>query len=264
MTVTFNLIKDVEDWQFKPYEEKLEVANKVIQEALSRSKRPCVAFSGGKNSLVVLHLVLQHKPDVIVNFNNTTNEYPETVKYVRWLAKEWNLNFYEVKPKTTFWKVVKEHGFPKLVTRTWERHRTPEPKCCHLLKTQPISEFYKRKHIDCYFTGISAFESRARKFRIAKVGLITEVTHVGHSSKLHHSTISAYPVGLWTDLDIYRYIEENKLPLNPAYEKYGVERTGCMFCTNHIGWQKRIARNHPRMYRKILRMMGQSSLEDFV
>jgi phosphoadenosine phosphosulfate reductase len=259
MKLTFSGFKEVVEWQFKSYEEKLEVAHDAIREALKQSKRPCVAFSGGKNSLVVLHLVLQRKPDVKVVFNNTGVEYPETVKFVRQIAKEWNLNFHEIKPKISFWKIVKKYGFPKP-----SRYRKDkEPMCCRLLKTQPTAEFYIKQHIDCYFTGISAFESRARLVRIAKYGLVTKVGYVGRNAKLPRKIIACYPVGLWTDRDIWRYIEENDLPVNPAYEKYGLERTGCYCCTNYIGWEKVLSRTHPHVYRKIMRMMGYSVLEDY-
>jgi len=59
------------------------------------------------------------------------------------------------------------------------------------------------------------------------------------------------------------YIEQNNLPLNEAYEKYSLDRVGCMFCTGFIGWEKKLARISPKILKKILRMMGQSNLEDF-
>jgi len=262
--IEFNQIKEVEEWQFKSYKEKLKVAEQTIEEALSMSENPAVAFSGGKNSLVALHLVLQHKPDVIVVFNNTLVEYPETVRYVRKIAEEWNLNFYEVKPDkgVNYWKIVREHGFPQV--RGWKKDKVAEPKCCSLLKTKPVAKFYNENRVDCYITGISAFESRMRKLGIYQRGLIRTVKKVGHDGKLWKPIIACHPVGLWTELDIWNYIEENSLPVNPVYEKYGLERTGCMFCTGYIGWEKVISRTHPYAFKKILKMMyGQTNLSDW-
>jgi len=268
VSLTFQKLCEIKNWQFKPYEDKLRIAHASIQKALAQSKRQAVAFSGGKNSLVVLHLVLRYKPDVIVTFNNTGVEYPETVRYVHKIAKEWNLNFYELRPKWTFWQVMKRYGFPR-ASRSWESSKKygagiVEPMCCKLLKVEPVANFYNTKHIDCYFTGITAFESRGRKFRIAKHGLICKVRYVGHSSQLNRPTLAVYPIGLWTELDVWTYIEENNLPVNPAYEKYGIERTGCMYCTSYIGWQRYLASNYPKVYKKILRMVGQSNLGDFM
>jgi len=241
-------IGDVEDIvKNTPYEKKLELAKFCIDEALKNSKRPCVAFSGGKNSLVVLHMVLQKKPDVMVVFNNTTNEMAETLKYVRWLAKEWNLNFHEIRPETNFWRVVERYGFPH-----HNRYYNKEPKCCYYLKTKPADKFYREKEVDCVFTGISAYESRVRKLWAAKQGMLYKSKHY----------LKAYPVIFWNEKDIWRYISEHGLPVNPAYEKYGIDRIGCIACTGFIGWQEKMLKINPRLYRFVMRKMGQLTLFD--
>jgi len=260
----FTYIKEVEDWEFRSYNKKVNLANEIIKETLSKSKKPAVAFSGGKNSLVVLHLVLKYKPDVTVVFNNTLIEYPETVRYVHKIAEEWNLNFHEVKPEkgVNYWKIVKEYGFPQI--RKFRRDGIAEPKCCSLLKTKPVSKFYNENNIDCYLSGISAYESRMRKLVIYKNGLIRLVKKIGHDGYLKQPTIATYPVALWSDKDIWRYIKENNLPVNPVYEKYKLERVGCMYCTGYVGWQKVMARTNPVVLRKILKMMNnQVTLDEY-
>jgi len=242
-------IKSVEEAFDWPYEKKLDIAQFTVETALNKAKRPCVAFSGGKNSLVVLHMVLQHKSDVMVLFNNTTNEMPETLKYVRWLAKEWNLNLYEVRPETNYWKVVEKYGFPH--HNRWYK----KAKCCYYLKEKPAKNFYIKNEVDCIFTGISGVESRVRKINTAKRGFLYTV-------KLDDKRVlKANPLAVWTDRDVWRYIEENNLPVNPAYEKYDLDRTGCIACTGFIGWQEKMRRINPRLYEYVMRKMGQTTLE---
>lgn len=76
--------------------EILETAKKLFDSNLA------VAFSGGKDSLTVLHLSLQVNPEMPVVFNNTTVDFPETILFVRKLADEWHLNLHVTKPKKGF------------------------------------------------------------------------------------------------------------------------------------------------------------------
>jgi len=57
---------------------------------------------------------LQYKPDIHVIYGNTTIEFPECVRFARWLRDEWHLNYHEARPDVTFWWVVKEYGWPIL------------------------------------------------------------------------------------------------------------------------------------------------------
>ena len=244
--MAYQKLKDVENiLDNTPYDKKLELAQFCVDEALKVSKNPCIAFSGGKNSLVVLHMVIKKNPDVMVLFNNTTNEMPETLKYVRWLAKEWELNFYEVRPNTNYWKIVEKYGFPH-----HNRYYNKEPKCCYYLKKKPAEKFYKEHNIDCVFTGISAYESRVRKIWAATQGMF-------YKSK---NWLHTYPIMFWSEEDVWAYIKENDLPVNPAYEKYGIDRTGCIACTGFIGWQEKMLKVNPKLYEYVMRKMGQTLL----
>ena len=50
------------------YKRRIVEANRIIEEGLSVCQSPYVACSFGKDSAVMLHLVLQHNPDVHVRF----------------------------------------------------------------------------------------------------------------------------------------------------------------------------------------------------
>ena len=66
-----------------------------------------VAFSGGKDSTVLLDLVRQEFPDVPAVFVNTGLEYPEIVEFARSFD-----NLVELKPKMNFTEVIDKYGFP--------------------------------------------------------------------------------------------------------------------------------------------------------
>ena len=70
-----------------------------------------VAWSGGKDSTLIFWLVRQINPDITVVFNNTGVELPETIKFIRRMTAEWNINLIETKPYLkNFWQCVKEYG----------------------------------------------------------------------------------------------------------------------------------------------------------
>jgi len=254
-TLEYEQFESIRREQRKTLDEKIETSINAIKEGISKSKRPCVAFSGGKASLVALHLTLHLKPDVMVLFNNTTNEFHETVKYVRDLARKWKLRFYEVKPKLNYWQVVKKHGFPHQ-----QRYKFGEPKCCQILKTDPAVEFYRKKHIDCVITGIQASESGARLLLTAQKGIIFESESIGNA-RLPRKIIRINPVCYWLDKDLWEYIERYNIPVNPVYEKYGIDRCGCVACTGYFGWEKELARIRPRILERIYNMMGITQLK---
>lgn len=66
-----------------------------------------VSFSGGKDSTVLLYLVRQLYPDVPAVFANTGLEYPEIVEFVKTFD-----NVETLRPKTSFKRVIEEHGYP--------------------------------------------------------------------------------------------------------------------------------------------------------
>lgn len=67
----------------------------------------CVAFSGGKDSTVLLNLVRKLYPNVRAVFSDTGLEYPEIREFVKSIPNvDW------VKPKQTFREITIEHGYP--------------------------------------------------------------------------------------------------------------------------------------------------------
>jgi 3'-phosphoadenosine 5'-phosphosulfate sulfotransferase (PAPS reductase)/FAD synthetase len=93
--------------QAKDLDYKEQSAVEAIGKALSVCKHvPAIAFSGGKDSTVLWHLIKTHFPEwldrIVIIFGNTGVEYPESLKFARQLGKEWGGdNFHETKPLKT-------------------------------------------------------------------------------------------------------------------------------------------------------------------
>ena len=254
----YHKLLEIEEWEDKPLDEKIEVAHKTIDELYKHSKRNYVAFSGGKNSLVALYLTLQHDPDVTAIYANTGVQYPETRPYVMEIKEKWKVNLIETKPKMTFWQVVEKYGLPD---RT--RLKSGKPMCCLLLKEEPVYEVIKKKYLTGQITGLSAFESRTRKMLIARHGLVYYSWKFGRRN-LKWRFWTAHPLAYWTDADIFEFIEKEKLPINPAYEKYELTRTGCVPCTAHLLWEEQVAKVNPKLYEFLQKLRGQKLIDKFI
>lgn len=277
--------------QALPLDAKIAYAREVIEHALDKSQKPCLAFSAGKDSTVLLHLLRQYVPDILTNYGNTTIEFPECVKFARWLREEWTLNYHEARPEVTFWWVVKEYGWP-LMGKTFGvsgvAHKSSREQffddlaargelngqyaiqaevpissaCCTFLKERPSQKLQKEQGIDLVFLGIMASESRQRLFNYLTYGEL----YYPKSQKVW----KAHPMAIWTDEDVWAYIHRFDVPYATLYDMgYHDERTGewihhkrngCMFCgmdirfpNNHLAIMRH---THPKAWHTLMVRKG--------
>jgi 3'-phosphoadenosine 5'-phosphosulfate sulfotransferase (PAPS reductase)/FAD synthetase len=106
--------RELEEEQGRDLDYKIQEALRVITDAFSIASVPALAFSGGKDSTVLLDLIRRFNPllfaKLIVIYGNTGVEYPECVKFVRWIAAEWGFIFYEAHPGNTVEPGLKYKG----------------------------------------------------------------------------------------------------------------------------------------------------------
>jgi phosphoadenosine phosphosulfate reductase len=210
-----------QDFRIKQARKIIRIANKIFSGNLA------VAFSGGKDSLVALHLTLTENPQISVIYNNTTVEFPETLQYVQKLQKDWNFELHKTKCDVPFLKTVQ--------TRGWATHE--DRWCCKPYKDNPARELLSKNNIDAEITGTTRTESIYRRslkpFRLPKKA---------------PQMIRINPIYDWNYWEVWRYIKENKLPYNPLYDK-GYKRIGCWCCPIN-GWThyRRLRKTHPRLY----------------
>jgi len=166
-----------------------------------------VSFSGGKDSLVALHLAKRAGISRAV-FADTTMMADEEIEYVKDIGEVLGVQVDIVRPKKTFWEFVEDFGTPSVRGR-W---------CCAVLKYAPLSEYAKQYGIKYYITGLRREESLIRR-NYTKTS----------KNPMMPLTIEVNPILNWTKDEVWNYIHRYNLPVPPAYKK-GLLRTGCLFC----------------------------------
>lgn len=193
---------------------------KFIQNAAGNmNKKLTCSYSGGKDSLVTLHLVsLAFGPesgdekDFEIVFADTGLEFTETLDNVKEIVGIYGKTLRETSAGNAFWEGFEIHGPPSVDNR-W---------CTQSCKLMPITTVIEINYADdggCLtFIGQRRYESTAR----AKSQRIWKSPSV-------RGQIGAAPIQEWTALHVWLYIFDKNLHYNPLYGK-GLDRIGCWLC----------------------------------
>jgi 3'-phosphoadenosine 5'-phosphosulfate sulfotransferase (PAPS reductase)/FAD synthetase len=231
-------------------------ADELIRQAINRHRgHIAVNWSGGRDSTAVLHMALKEDPQIIVIFENTLCESGETWRYIRMLAREWNLNLHITKPEKTFWQCVREYGLPTIRGTDNVSH---SPKCCQYLKERPGDAMKKKLGIVAYFTGLMKEESHQRFLTLTRYDTggksHDEIAFCAQRYYKKSTNEWAYhPIANWPSEDVDQYYKDNNLPINQFYVKWGglYKRSGCLLCTAYSSWEDRLSISHPFAYRRL-------------
>ena len=256
--------KELNDLIALPFEKKLYASLLIIKEALRQHENPVISSSFGKDSIALLHLVRSIKKDIPVAFVNTGVNFRETLIYMRELEKLWNLDLYELHPEkgVTYWKIVEERGFPKQSrnTKTGDKR---QPYCCKALKEIPMEKYVRKHKRNLNFVGLTAGENKDGEAE----GRQRRWAYILKGSALYYKEADriwkCIPLIWWSSDDVWQYYKLYDIPKNPAYEKYGIKRTGCIPCTGFRSWPTELQKVNPKMYKLIQHKMGQNLIEDY-
>ena len=186
------------------------------------------SFSGGKDSQVVLDLCTRAIPptDFEVIYSDTGYELPPSLALYKDVEA-----FYKKKFPSLRFLTARNH---ESVLNYWDKIGTPSDNhrwCCSVMKTAPLYrmlkvEGNKQAHV-LTFDGVRAEES-VRRENYQRLG------------KGKHTFIyNAHPIIGWNSIEIFLYVFERDLPINPAYRN-GKARVGCLICPFSTSWDDMI------------------------
>lgn len=164
-----------------------------------------VAYSGGKDSDVILQLAKEAGINYQAIYKNTTIDPPGTIAHVRAMGVE------VLQPKQSFLKLVEQKGMPNRYARF----------CCEKLKEYKV--------LDVVVMGVRRAESAKRAENYNEP---TECRYYG-SKKNHVEAI--YLILEWSNDDVREFIRDRGITLAPVYyDENGVlhveRRLGCVGC----------------------------------
>lgn len=194
-------------------EKKINQAIKLIQSAAIHAKNKKqkveIAYSGGKDSDVILELTKMASIEYEAKYRNTTIDPKGTILH----CKENNVQI--IRPKKTFLQAIEVSGFPTMFSRF----------CCGYLKEYKIN--------DIVVMGVRRSESSKRTERYKEP---TECRYYDRHHKKDDMMVHAYyPILYWEDKDIEQFIQQRNIKVHPLYyDDKGVfhveRRLGCVGC----------------------------------
>jgi len=179
-------------------QKKVTKSRKVIEKATKKypKEKLAVAWTGGKDSTVMLHLIKDTfgKVPFPVVFNDSTMEFPEVYDFIDKLTQGWNLNLVRVL---------------HLKRELAKFHRTRDPEerkeLSRLMKISAIRWATKKYKLDAYMVAIRWDEHKSRS------------KEKYFSPRKDHMRV--HPLLHFTEKDIWSYIKTKKVPYLSLYDE---------------------------------------------
>lgn len=187
----------------KKIDDAIRILKLAEQQARQYNEPVEIAYSGGKDSDVILTLAKKSGINFIAIYKNTTIDPPGTKKHVI----ENNVNI--INPKQNFFSLIEKKGLPSMFRRF----------CCAELKE------YKVNNVAAI--GVRAAESTRRAKRYKNF----EECRIFKNGKVHQY----YPIYNWENKDVENFIKQEEIKLADCYydDSGSIDfsrRLGCLAC----------------------------------
>lgn len=199
----------------------------ILREAKAKFKKIAGLWSMGKDSTVMLALARKaffgKVPFPVIHIDNGI-DFPETYEYRKKMADEWGLDL--------------------IVAKSVIRDDISGIKCCGSNKTDALKEVLDEHGFDGLIVSIRrdehgirakerSFSPRDKEFKWNYDDQPPEVWDF--TSKFEDSShVRIHPILQWNEIDTWRYVQREEIPINPLYFSRNGKRyrsLGCTQCT---------------------------------
>ncbi|MDX5576595.1 sulfate adenylyltransferase subunit CysD [Streptomyces griseus] len=224
----------------------------IFREVAGEFERPVILFSGGKDSIVMLHLALKAFAPAPVPFTllhvDTGHNFPEVLDYRDRTVKKHGLRLHVAS--------VQEYIDAGKLRERPDGTRNP-------LQTVPLTEAIQQHRFDAVFGGGRRDEEKARaKERVFSLRdefsqwdprrqrpELWQLYNGRHAPGEH---VRVFPISNWTELDVWQYIERESIELPEIYfahEREVFNRNGMWLTAGHWGGPKEHEATETRLVR---------------
>lgn len=209
--------------------------------AIEQSERVALMFSGGKESLVLAHMLKAHRDRITLVWMNTGAMFPHMAGFIRGFAKEhgYELVVLHSDQKADF----SRFGWP---ARVIPIYRNPDGRiktdsaqaCCYRLRGRPIIQWMLLHGVNTVAHGQRLADDSPFSF----VGECEEIAPLWH----------------WSEADVYRYLSEHSIQLPEQYAHGYPDSGECWNCTAEIDPKrfKWMRRRYPELLEQVVPMIA--------
>ena len=202
------------------YLEQLEAESiQIFREVAAQFEKPALLFSGGKDSIVMVHLAKKAFAPGKIPFPlvhvDTGHNFPEALEFRDWLANQVGATLVVRKVEDTIKQRSLTEPKGKFPSRNW-------------LQTYTLLDTIEEFSFDACIGGARRDEEKARaKERIFSVRdefgqwdpklQRPELWNI-YNGRIHKGeNVRVFPISNWTELDIWNYIRSEKIDLPSIY-----------------------------------------------
>lgn len=222
----------------------------ILRETKAQFKKVGVLWSTGKDSTAMLSLIKEaffgEIPFPVIHID-TNWKFPEIYEFRDSLAKEWNMNL----------QVWKHHEAETTNPIFGVKHSD----CCFKLKTTMLRDLIESNRFDAVIVSIRRDEHHMRNveryssprdkdfkwhilrkkenpsegdsiYEVMQPVELWDSIRTDFGENTHH--VRVHPILHWSEVDVWEYVKDRNLPVNPLYFSRGGLRyrsLGCMPCT---------------------------------
>ena len=171
----------------------------------------CLTCSFQAEDVLLTKLAMELDANIPILFLDTGYHFQETYAYRDQIAREWNLNLFNLLPEKTVTEQEAERGL---------LYQSAPDQCCKLRKVEPLFKAVAGYRV--WLTGLRREQAKSRA-ALEESALFTLPGG--------QQVLKLAPLAGWTTQEVWYACEELSIPLLPLYAR-GYSSIGCEPCTS--------------------------------